>query len=124
MTTNILALPKISMSIDVSTNEDMAEAIQYFYPDGVTPIDLSGISFELMARDPVDPTIVILHLSSGGGGISTGGAGNSVLAFGQPAAAMASIPPGAYSFDGVARADGKQRDCVLGLINVRQGITR
>jgi hypothetical protein len=125
MATNILALPLAQVSVMTGTNEDWLDSFQYRADDGVTPIDLIGISFDMEVRAAIDDPDVVVAASTNDGRLVVGGQGNSFLLISIPLSIMEEVPPNIYVGDIVAHADGYTRTVIQVLsLTVFQGITR
>jgi hypothetical protein len=122
MTTSILQLPIAILSIQTETNADWLDGLEYM--DGGTPslpIDLTGIQFEMEMRLSPPFATVVLRAATDNGLIRVVGNTWQLLV---PSTVMMLIPPGNYSFDMLARADGYTRNVVQATVTITLGITR
>jgi hypothetical protein len=121
--TNILFLPVVIMNIETTTNADWLDGLEYWSdvpPDG-TPIDLTGITFDLEMRSSPPVATVVLHASTYNGLIRVYANSWQLLV---PSTTMVLIPPGDYVFDLIGRADDYTRNLVQATVRVDLGITR
>ncbi|MDE3176678.1 MAG: hypothetical protein KGM15_11310 [Pseudomonadota bacterium] len=91
-------LPLVRVTDGVQPNEDWQLSIAYYLDDGVTPINLSGLTFTLN----VD---TFATLTSAGGGIVVTGPSNNLLVITALAAANSIWPSGLYSMS-LTASDG------------------
>ena len=91
-------LPLVRVHDGVQPDEDWQLAIAYFLDDGVTPVDLTGLTFTLAIDS-------FATLSSAGGDIVVSGPSNNLLVVVALAAQKASWPIGLYSIT-LAAGDG------------------
>jgi hypothetical protein len=128
MTTNLLALPLASMTIDTGTNEDWLDTLCYVVDDG-TPnppqLDLRGISFAMEVRSsPPDHEVIILATTDNGG-LRIGPAPDyGWLIFYIPLDTMKVKFPGAYVGDIVASDGTLSRRVITFDLNIIEGVTR
>ncbi len=120
--TQILALPLLTIAAVTSSNEDWLDSLLFTQPDGITPVDLTGISFMGQLRLTAGSREVALAFSTDSASLSNGGA-TGILSFNVQQASMANIA-GSYVLDIIASGDGNQRQAVNGTVQVTQGVTR
>jgi hypothetical protein len=110
----------------VYTNEDWLDTLAYYDVSG-SPIDLSGIDFQLEMRASAEDVTALINISNNpyddpaDGKI---GIVSNQFAINVPISKMSRIPKGDYVLDAVGRADGMQRVIMNGTISVVQGVTR
>jgi hypothetical protein len=120
--TNILLLPVVLMSVETLTNADWLDGLEYWTDESHdTPIDLTGISFEMEMRAAPQFATVVLHASTVNGLIRLYANSWQLLV---PSTTMLLIPTGDYVFDMLARADGYTRNLIQASVKVDLGITR
>src|SRR5215467_90090 len=126
MATNLLALPRVDMTVEVFTNEDWTDALAFYDDDG-NPLLLDGIAFALEARHAVEAATALISLTNDPDDNPTGGriviVGNE-FHIDVPIAKMARVPRGEYVFDAIGRADGMRRVILTGALTVIEGVTR
>jgi len=125
MTTNILQLPQLSGSLNVTTNADLRVTLQFVAAGTNTPLDLTGIAFESEWRLASDNNQVGLRLTTANGLLINGGA-NGSLSWLVPAAQLKQLASGAYVSDLLAIADGATINLFQGApmtVNVTGGVT-
>lgn len=123
--TNVLQLPQLSGSLNVTTNADLRVAIQFIVAGTSTPLDLTGISFESEWRLASDTTQIGLRLTTANGLLINGGT-NGTLSWLAPQAQTVTVPPGAYVSDLIAQGDGAVVNLFQGApmaVNVTGGVT-
>ena len=131
MATRILAVPLLSFSMTVGTNEDWLDSWAYLDASG-SPISLAGLVLNMMVRsspgDAEAPVIASTAATVAGlavsGNIVTGGTGSNVLSLQIPRSTMLRLAPGAYVFEVQAQGDGDTRTIATGAVTVMQGIVR
>lgn len=99
----ISLLPLLKVSAGVQTDEDFTLAIAFYLSDGVSPINLTGISFTSRIGS-------IFSASTAAGTLSITGANSNNLVFAVPASAKASWPTGAYTLSLLATDGTYTRD--------------
>lgn len=125
MATNILALPIVTVEVETGTNEDWLDSIQYVAEDGVTPVSIEDIEFEMEVRHLVSDNAVVISASTADGRLIVGGTGNSYLLIHVDLEDMREVMPDAYVADIVASADGySRRVAVIDPLTVIEGVTR
>lgn len=126
MPTNILAMPRVLVTIITGTNEDWIDSLKYVLDDVGTPLDLTGIDLEMEIRKtPPDADVVITANSLTDGYISVGGENSNMIVISVPLAIMKEVPANGYVGDIIAKADGYQRRVVqITELLVERGITR
>lgn len=128
MTTNILALPLGSMTVETGTNEDWVDAIVYLI-DSDNPaapqLDLRGIKFEFEVRRRAPDHEVILSGSTDDGKLFTVPPPDyGYLVISVPLEEMRTKFPGDYVGDIRAVADGQYRVTMQFTLAILEGITR
>ncbi len=82
-------LPIIRVTDGVQSDEDWQLTLAFYLDDGVTPINLDGLTFTVSVGD-------FAELSSTGGQVTTSGPSNNLLVITALAAQKASWPTGVY----------------------------
>jgi hypothetical protein len=122
MPTNIFLLPLVEIEFETGANEDWLDSVLYYEDDGVTPIDLTGISFRMQVRKRAEDATVYIDASTDNGLLSAGS--NGVLGRIIFEDHMKAIKPGNYVFDVVAEADGHACRVEYGSLTIVEGVTR
>ena len=127
--TNVLAIPQAQASIATGTNEDWLDTFEYLCSgtadDPGPPLDLRGISFELMVRRNPDDAEVIVWASSADNTIQIGASPDwNFLIINVPLATMRTRTPGIYNADMVARDAVYQRVIMTIDLEIVDGITK
>lgn len=128
MPTNIGLLPQIQGSLPpIVKNGDWRWSIQFVQANNpATPVDITGIAFELQLRSKASDPQVFLDTSTALGNVTNGDT-NGTLTWGVPQSALVNITNGNYLADLIAVADGKTINLCAGsplTVSVGQGITR
>lgn len=127
MTDNILLLPQLSAQFIQGNNSDWLDKIQLTLPDGVTPIDLTGLTFRITIRQNADDVITILELSTTDGTLLNGGT-NGVITFNVPALTLLRLSAGDYVMDLIARNEAGTTVNLFMIapakLTLTQGVTR
>jgi hypothetical protein len=124
MPTNIRLLPLRKISLLLRNNEDWIDEIPITRDDGVTPLDITGIAFDLDIRAQASSKS-IRRFSTGGSSPTLLNMGTSgILAFAVPELITKKVPAGIFIFDLRASADDLLRDAAYGTVEIAQGITR
>jgi hypothetical protein len=128
MTTNILALPLVSMTVETGTNEDWIDTICYVVEDGSgspPQLDLRGLTFTMEVRAQPEDVEVIILATTADGGLRIGEYPNfGWLMFYIPVGTMKEKFPGAYVGDVVVTDGEITRRCITFNLNIIEGITR
>jgi hypothetical protein len=121
--TNILFLPPVGMIANTATNADWLDGLEYQSSADInaTPIDLTGIKFEMDMRAAPPLATVVLRATTENGLIRVYA---NTWQFMIPASTMILVPPGDYVFDMLAHGDGFTRNIVYAQVAVLLGITR
>jgi hypothetical protein len=121
--TNILFMPPVGIIMNTSTNGDWLDGLEYMSSADVnaTPIDLTGIKFEMDMRAAPPLATVVLRATTDNGLIRVYA---NTWQFMIPASTMILVPPGDYVFDMLAHGDGFTRNIVYATVAVLLGITR
>ena len=77
VTTNLLALPLLTLQVETGNSEDWIESVKYVVDTGELPeelpqVDLRGIEFEMEVRRTAPSHEVVLSASSADGSIAVG----------------------------------------------------
>jgi hypothetical protein len=96
-------LPLLQVTDGVQTNEDWRLSIAFYLDDGVTPIPLVGLNFDLTVG-------AFATLTSGGGQLVVSGPSNNVLVITALASEKATWPSGIYPISLVANDGVYNRD--------------
>jgi hypothetical protein len=124
--TQLLAIPRVEMTVEVFTNEDWLDALAY-YDLANNPISLAGIHFALEMRHAVEDATALISITNNPDDDPTGGViiiTDNKFAISVPLSKMMRVPRGDYVFDAVGSADGLQRVIMTGTIAVIEGVTR
>jgi hypothetical protein len=97
MATNILSLQRAAAQNVVGyTNEDWLGGIAFFGPDGVTPVSVAGISFEMTVRRKAADPERLIYASTDNGLLIAGG---NAVGYRIPVELTAALEPRDYVFD-------------------------
>jgi hypothetical protein len=124
MATNILILPLAQITVITGNNENWLDSLQYVEFDGLTPVDLTGISFLMEMRHLGPDVEVFVRGSTEDGKLVVGGTNNSFLLINIPHEEMKEVPAQEYVADITANADGYTRVIAQLTVAVFQGVTR
>lgn len=123
--TNVLVLPVLAGGFDPTPNTaDWVADIAFVDKATGTPIDLTGVAFEMQVRRLPSDGHVIVAASTASGRLINGGA-TGVLSIRVPTSAMSGVPAGDYVTDLVATGDGIRRSLSYAplTVSVWQGAT-
>lgn len=128
MNENMQYLPQLQAQVTIANNSDWRDVMFLPMPDGTTPIDLTGMVFQLTVRETVDSTVVALQLTTIDGTLINGG-DDGTITFAAPALMLLNqLAPGSYVFDLIARdEEGTTINLfavTVGQLTVNQGVTR
>jgi hypothetical protein len=125
--TNVLSIPLARAIIDVSTNENWIDSFAYYAgtDDTFPPLDLRGISFQLMARrSPTDPEVIVWAQSSDGT-LQVGPTPDfNYLVINVSLEVMKTRAPGVYVADMIAFDGTYQRKIMEIALTIDEGIAR
>src|SRR5262249_15521932 len=96
-------LPLVRVTDGVQTNEDWRLSLAFYLSDGVTPIDISELSFSLIVG-------TVATLTDGAGQLAISGPSNNVLVITALAAQTATWPTAIYPISLVATDGVNTRD--------------
>lgn len=99
--TNILQLPQLQAAFKIVNNADWLDVIPITGPDGVTPIDLTGIDFLATVRPTVDSSVVLFSMSTVNNTLINGGVAGTIQ-FNVPTIILLGISAQSAVFDIVA----------------------
>lgn len=125
--TNILAIPLITLTVQVRNNEDWIDSLKYVVSDAVDApqLDLRGIDFELEVRRSAEDHEVILNATIKDGTLAIGLPPDfGFLMITIPYSIMKTKEPGVYVADIRAKADGFVRICAYMNLTILEGITK
>lgn len=130
VTTNLLALPLLSLTVETGNSEDWIESIKYVVDTGDTPenlpqVDLRGIEFEMEVRRTAPSHEVVLSATSADGSIAIGEPpdfGYMIINVGFDD--MKLLQAGAYVADIRGKDDKYTRICIQIDLTIFSGITR
>ncbi len=105
MSTNILELPQLQAAFNLANNADWTDKIQFLQEDGVTPLQLTGITFRGQMRPEADSPVVALTIGTSDGTLQVDGP-NGMLIWDVPASMFDGMEAGNYVFDLLAFGDG------------------
>lgn len=130
-TTNVLAIPLATMTVDTGRNEDWVESIVYRVDDGsaninaMPQLDLRGIEFEMEVRRRPEDHEVILTVSTALQNMFIGAFPNiGFLIWNVSAEDMQKRQAGSYVADVIARAGNHVRKIIQMDLTIVEGITR
>ena len=118
---DVWQLPLIDLQFEVGTNEDWVDSIELLDEDGVTPLDLTGISFRMQVRKTAPDHTVLIDASTTAGTMLVG---NGVIGLYVLEDTMRGVPPGDYVLDIVGEKAGRAARLATGTVKVLQGVTR
>lgn len=125
MATQILALPLLGFEWETWTGEDWVLSIPVWAnDDGVTPVPLDGIDFDLHIREEPDSNLPIVALSTRDRTMTILGADRNILAWAAPQARMNVLRVGRRACGIRATADNYSRFLVIANINHDYGPVR
>jgi hypothetical protein len=130
VTTNLLALPLLSLAVETANSEDWIESIKYVVATGAAPedlpqVDLRGIEFEMEVRRSAPSHEVVLSATSEDGSIAIGEPpdfGFMIINVGFND--MKLLQAGSYVADIRGKDDRYTRICVQIDLTIFDGITR
>jgi hypothetical protein len=124
--TNVLALPLAAASVLTGNNEDWIDAFEYLTGDTPgQPLDLRGISFQLMVRRQPGLPEVIVWASTADNTIQIGATPNyNFLIINLPITLMNTKEAGSYVADMIASDELYQRRVMTIDLTVVEGITK
>jgi hypothetical protein len=128
--TNLLAMPLVTMTIAVSTNEDWVDSVKWVVDDGSPnaskpQLDLRGIAFEMEVRRAPPDHGVVLTASTDDGGLMIGVPPNfGFLIINIDVENMKVQQPGVYVADIVGKDIETHRVVATIALTINQGITR
>jgi hypothetical protein len=127
MTTNLLAMPQVSLSVTTGNNEDWVDSIQYVVATGAVPppqLDLRGIIFEMEIRRTVGAHEVVLSATTVNGTLAIGDPPNfGYLLFNIPLDQMKDLLADVYVGDMTGRDGNFTRVIAQIQLTVVQGLT-
>lgn len=131
-TTNVLAIPLATMTVDTGRNEDWVESIVYRVGDStivdintLPQLDLRGIEFEMEVRRRPEDHEVILTVSTALQNMFIGAFPNiGFLIWNVSAEDMQKRQAGSYVADVIARAGNHVRKIIQMDLTIVEGITR
>jgi hypothetical protein len=130
VTTNILALPLLSLTIETGNSEDWIESIKYVVDTGDLPedlpqVDLRGIEFEMEVRRTAPAHEVVLSATSSDGSIAIGEPPDfGFLIINVGFDDMKALEAGRYVADIRGKDDRYTRICIQIDLTIFDGITR
>jgi len=130
VTTNLLALPLLSLVIETGNSEDWIESIKYVVDTGELPeelpqVDLRGIEFEMEVRRSAPSHEVIVNATTADGSIAIGEPPDfGYLIINVGFAEMRQLAAGKYIGDIRGKDDRYTRICIQIDLTVFDGITR
>jgi len=128
---NVLALPLVQITVQVSNNEDWIDSIKYV--EGTDPtdpsapqVDLRGITFQMEIRRSAEDAEVILGASTDDGSLSIGAPPNfGFLIIHIAEEEMKTKAAGNYVGDIVATGDGYARTVIqITQLTIVEGVTK
>lgn len=130
VTTNLLALPLLSLTIETGNSEDWIESIKYVVetddlPEDMPQVDLRGINFEMEIRRSAPSHEVVLGATSDDGSIAIGEPpdfGYLIINVGYEE--MKALQAGKYVGDIRGKDDKYTRICIQIDLTIFDGITR
>jgi hypothetical protein len=129
--TNILALPLITMSVETGNNEDWIDSLKFVVEeeggtiDTYPQLDLRGIHFEMEIRRSATDHEVVLDASVDDGTLSIGVPPDfGFLIINLPVEQMKTQDAGNYVGDVIARAEGFYRVCIRVNLTIIEGVTK
>ena len=131
--TNILALPLVTMSIQVRNNEDWIGSVKFLVEDPpgnlntatMPQLDLRGIHFEMEMRRSALDHEVVLGATTDDGTLAIGVPPDyGYLIINIPVTTTKMLAAGDYVADVVATADGFYRVCLEMTVNITEGVTK
>jgi hypothetical protein len=128
VTTNLLAMPLVSMTVITGTNEDWIDSIKFVVDDGSADppqLDLTGIKFDMEVRRQPPDVEVVLKASTADGTLAVGAAPDfGFLLINVDHDKMKIIQPNDYTAD-IVGTDGEIiRRCIVMDLQIVLGITR
>ncbi len=130
VTTNLLALPLLSLTIETGNSEDWIESIKYIVDTGDSDenkpqVDLRGIDFEMEIRRSSKGHEVVINASSDDGSIAIGEPPDfGYLIINVGFAEMQQMQAGQYIGDIRGKDDRYTRICIQINLTIFDGITR
>lgn len=132
VTTNLLALPLLSLTIETGNSEDWIESIKYVVdlesgadPSTFPQVDLRGIDFEMEVRRTSKGHEVVINASSEDGSIAIGEPPDfGYLIINVGFAEMRQLQAGQYVGDIRGKDDKYTRICIQIDLTIFDGITR
>jgi hypothetical protein len=124
--TNVLAIPFVTMAIEVANNEDWLDSLVYLVGSINGPqLDLRGIYFGMEIRHNTPDHEVVFHGSTDDGVLSIGQPPDyGYLIFNVPVTKMEFSSPGLYVGDVVATDQQFTRRVIDFQLTLVQGVTR
>jgi hypothetical protein len=125
-TTNLLAMPLVSMQVNTGNNEDWVDSILYTVDvTGAPQLDLRGIAFEMEVRRQPPDNEVVIRASTDDGTLAIGDPPNfGYLLISIPHDKMKIQGVGNYVADIVGIDAQHQRTVVQMTILIFEGLTR
>jgi hypothetical protein len=123
--TNILVLQQMSGSMSLVTNGDFNAALLFLQSDGVTPLDITGITFRSHIRPAPGSDSLILDMSTSNG-LLLNGETSGILSWIIPRSRTRMLTVGAAVADLLAIADGHTINLVQASpmqVLITQGVT-
>jgi hypothetical protein len=130
VSTNLLALPLLSLTIETGNSEDWIESIKYVVDTGGLPIslpqvDLRGIEFEMEVRRSSPSHEVVLSATTADGSIAIGEPPDfGYMIINVAFAKMRPLQAGSYIGDIRGKDDRYTRICIQIDLTIFDGITR
>lgn len=130
VTTNLLALPLVSLTIETGNSEDWIESIKYVVDTGGDPltfpqVDLRGIDFTMEIRRTAPSHEVVLSATSDDGSLAVGEPPDyGYLIINVRYDEMKPLQAGSYVGDIRGRDDKYTRICIQINLTIFDGITR
>jgi hypothetical protein len=128
VTTNLLAMPLVTLTVVTGTNEDWIDSIKFVVDDGSTDppqLDLTGIQFDMEVRRLPPDNEVILRASTTDGTLAVGAAPDfGFLLINVDHEQMKIIRPDNYTADIVGTDGDTIRRCIIIDLEIALGITR
>lgn len=131
VTTNLLALPLLSLTIETGNSEDWIESIKYVVdlgdqtPEDNPQVDLRGIAFEMEVRRSSQAHEVVINASSDDGSIAIGDPPDfGFLIINVGFEEMRQMQAGKYIGDIRGKDDKYTRICIQIDLTIFDGITR
>jgi hypothetical protein len=129
VTTNLLALPLLTLQVETGNSEDWIESVKYVVdtgdPDNLPQVDLRGIEFEMEVRRSAPSHEVVLNATTEDGSIAIGEPpdyGYLIINVGFDE--MKVMQPGSYVADIRGKDNRYTRVCVQIELTIFGGITR